>query len=139
MSNLFIFYQLDITQVKEDIDDKFEIVVENNSEYDANTFTDEPQEEKVFVSPQKPKGLKRKKVEEDPRITETYKIIKDILEKRQTPKVKNDCTIFGEYIASKLQLFDQRTRALLQNQISSIICHTEIDYICNNPVNQALQ
>ena len=107
------------------------------SEHDTNE--EQPQKEKVFVSPQKPKGLKRKKNQEDPRITETYKLIKEISNKRQTPKVKNDSIVFGEYVASKLELFDQRTKTMLQHQISSLICTTEINYIHNNPGNQNFQ
>lgn len=53
--------------------------------------------------------------------------------------MKNDSIIFGEYVASKLELFDQRTKTMLQHQISSLICNTEINYIHNNPGNQNFQ
>jgi len=111
-----------------------EDLTEDDSECDTNE--EQPQKEKVFVSPQKTTGLKRKKVQEDPRIAEIYQIIKDISTKRQTPKVKSDNIVFGEYIASKLELFDQHTKTLLQHQISSLICSAEINYIYNKSGNQ---
>lgn len=114
-----------------------EDLLEDDSE--RNTNEEQPQKEKVFVSPPKTTGLKRKKIQEDPRIAETYQIIKEISNKRQTPKVKSDSIVFGEYVASKLELFDQRTRTILQHQISSLICSNEINYIQNNSGNQTLQ
>ncbi|CAI6375684.1 unnamed protein product [Macrosiphum euphorbiae] len=125
-----------IEQEHEEPHEDVEIVEDHSERY---TNDEQPQKEKVFVSPKKTKGLKRKKEQEDPRISETYQIIKEISNKRQTPKVKSDSIIFGDYFASKLELFDQRTRTILQHQISSLICSTEINYIHNNPGNQTLQ
>jgi len=51
-----------------------EELTENDSERDTNE--EQPQKEKVFFSPQKTTRLKRKKVQEDRRIAETYQIIK---------------------------------------------------------------
>lgn len=107
-------------------------------EDDSQRNEEQPQKEIILVSPKKRTGLKRKKEQEDPRIAEVYKIIKKISNKRQTSKVKSDSIIFGDYVASKLELFDQRTRTILQHQISSLIFTTEINYIHNNPGNQAL-
>lgn len=55
--------------------------------------------------------------------------------------MKSDNTVFGEYVASKLELFDQHTKTILQHQISSLICSAEINYIHNHNKtgNQALQ
>jgi len=114
-----------------------EELTENDGERETNE--EQPQKEKVFVSSQKTTGLKRKKVQEDPRIAETYQIIKEISNKRQTPNVKSDNIVFGEYIASKLKLFDQHTITILQYQISSLICSAEINYIHNKSGNQTLQ
>ncbi|KAL5237441.1 hypothetical protein ACI65C_004851 [Semiaphis heraclei] len=110
-------------------DETVEIV---EDEIEHATDEELPQKDKVFVSPRKITGLKRKKNAEDPRIAETYEIIKEISNKRQTPKIKRDSTIFGEYVASKLDLFDQQTKTILQHQISSLICSTEINYLHNN-------
>lgn len=53
--------------------------------------------------------------------------------------MKTDSVVFGEYVASKLELFDQRTKTILQHQISSLICFTEINYIHDNHGNQTLK
>jgi len=53
--------------------------------------------------------------------------------------VKSDNIVFGEYIASKLELFDQHTKMILQHQISSLICSAEINYIHKKSGNQTLQ
>lgn len=112
--------------------------MEDDSERDTNE--EQPQTEKVFVSPRKTIGLKRKKVQENPRIAETYQIIKEISNKRQTPKMKSDSIVFGEFVASKLELFDQHTKTILQHQISNLIFSTEMNYIRNNNSgNQTLQ
>lgn len=78
---------------------------------------------KTFVSPKK---SMRQKTREDPRLTETFKIIQDISERRQTPKIRDDCSIFGELVGSKLRKLDNRNRLIAQQQINNILFNAEM-------------
>jgi len=62
--------------------------------------------------------------------------MKDISDKRQTKKQKTDCTLFGEFIGSKLVQFDDRMKTILQHQISSLIFNAELSQF-QPPANQS--
>lgn len=56
-------------------------------------------------------------------------IMENISKRRETRKSRNDCTIFDEFIASKLERFNERTRTILQHQITRILLNAELNYI----------
>lgn len=101
--------------------------------------TEKPQEErKIFVSPKKV-TIKRKKSNDSDRdvIQNLQNIMQDISDKRQTKKKKNDCTIFGEFIASKLEQFDDRMKTILQHQISTLLFNAELSHKFQPSANQS--
>lgn len=83
---------------------------------------------KTFLSPKK--SIRQKKTQEDPRLTETFKIIQDISAKRQAPKIRDDCDIFGELVGSKLRKLDIRNRLIAQQQINNILFNAEMSSLC---------
>ncbi|KAL4090087.1 hypothetical protein QTP88_024988 [Uroleucon formosanum] len=103
----------------------------------GETLGEQTQEQrKTFVSPKKV-ACKRKKANDSDRdvITNLQNIMKDISDKRQTKKQKTDCTLFGEFIGSKLEQFDDRMKTILQHQISSLISNAELSKF-QPPANQ---
>ena len=78
--------------------------------------------------PPKKVACKRKKANDSDIdvIKNLQNIMKDISNKRQTKKQKIDCTLFGEFIGSKLEQFDDRMKTILQHQISSLIFNAEL-------------
>lgn len=102
--------------------------------------TEQPLQEqrKTFVSPKK-LASKRKNANDSDRIViqNLQNIMQDISDRRQTKKQKNSNTIFGEFIASKLEQFDDRTKTILQHQISTLIFNAELSYKFQPPTNQS--
>jgi len=89
--------------------------------------------------PQKKIASKRKYANDSDRIViqNLQNTMRDISDRRQTKKQKNDKTIFGEFIASKLEQFDDRTNTILQHQISTLIFNAELSYKFQPPTNQS--
>jgi len=106
--------------------------------WESSGETEQPQEQrKTFVSPKKLPS-KRKKINDSDRVIQNLQnIMQDIFDKRQAKKQKSDSTIFGEFIASKLEQFDDRTKTILQHQISSLIFNAELSYKFQLQVNQS--
>lgn len=102
--------------------------------------TEQPLQEqrKTFVSPKKLES-KRKNANDSDRIViqNLQNIMQDISDRRQTKKQKNSNTIFGEFIASKLEQFDDRTKTILQHQISTLIFNAELSYKFQPLTNQS--
>nr|CAI5821195.1 unnamed protein product [Callosobruchus analis] len=90
---------------------------------------------KLFLSPKRKLPLKKKSTEDDPRVAYAYDMLKNITE---TPK--NECTTFGEHIATKLAKFKDPVRSVVIYKINNIIFDAEIgkynNYIDNIGVNE---
>nr|CAI5865431.1 unnamed protein product [Callosobruchus analis] len=76
---------------------------------------------KLFLSPKRKLPLKKKSTEDDPRVAYAYDMLKNITE---TPK--NECTTFGEHIATKLAKFKDPVRSVVIYKINNIIFDAEI-------------
>ncbi|XP_025198888.1 uncharacterized protein LOC112597166 [Melanaphis sacchari] len=99
---------------------------------------EQPREQrKPFVSPKKLPNKRKKTTDSDKVIQNLQNIMQDISDKRQAKKQKNDSTIFGEFIASKLEQFDDRTKTILQHQISSLIFNAELSFKFQHQTNQS--
>lgn len=79
---------------------------------------------KVFRSPKK--ILQKRKATEDPRIDEAFGILKKCASGSQ---VKDDCTTFGEYMASKLRKLDDHHRALAEHKINNILFEVQMQQL----------
>ncbi|KAG8312702.1 hypothetical protein J6590_018342 [Homalodisca vitripennis] len=73
-----------------------------------------------FVPPQ-PKKRRRTAID-DPRLAQAYKIMENA-----TKTTRDECSTFGEHIATKLRKFDDRNRNYLMHKISTLIYETEIE------------
>ncbi|XP_046684865.1 uncharacterized protein LOC124370618 [Homalodisca vitripennis] len=73
-----------------------------------------------FVPPQ-PKKRRRTAID-DPRLAQAYKIMDNA-----TKTTRDECSTFGEHIATKLRKFDDRNRNYLMHKISTLIYETEIE------------
>ncbi|KAK7575720.1 hypothetical protein V9T40_012006 [Parthenolecanium corni] len=87
---------------------------------------------KLFKSPKKvilslKKAPKRKHPEErseDPRVAEAYDYLISKKQKEDSPsrnKMKDECDLFGEFIASQLRKEDSKTRDLMMHEIHGVI------------------
>jgi hypothetical protein len=72
---------------------------------------------KTFRSPRKPP--KKRKCNEDPRITEAYDILKG------TPK--DDCAVYADYVAATLRNLDERSQVIVRHKINSILFEAEMN------------
>lgn len=67
------------------------------------------------------------KRKEDPRLDAAFSIIQSIGEKRSVAKSeRNECILFGEYVASQLAKFDESTRAHVKHAIGNILFDAEM-------------
>ncbi|XP_071639782.1 uncharacterized protein [Temnothorax longispinosus] len=101
----------------------------NSQTLATEQLTDETHcQNKEFKSPKKHPAKKRK-TDEDPIITEALGYL------RQTTAVsqqrKDQCSLFGDYIADKLRTFNNRLRAIAQNRISNILFELEMNLYTN--------
>lgn len=85
---------------------------------------------KLFKSPKKSvrtsnKGFTRnKKEQEDPRVTEAYDYLRSRKEKEdsvRSKQEKDECDIFGEYIASKLKKENGETQEIMMHEIHQLL------------------
>lgn len=82
---------------------------------------------KQFLSPKKNFPPNKK------RIAEAYKILK-VSERNEK---RDDCFVFGEHVAHKLQGYDRRTCATVQHHINNILFEADMGkYLNGNPYNQ---
>ncbi|XP_011143488.1 uncharacterized protein LOC105185577 isoform X2 [Harpegnathos saltator] len=116
----------------ENLDEKKEnsqINVESNNSQTlaVKQVTDETQNKK-FKSPKK-RPTKQRRTDEDPTIVEALGYL------RQTAAVsqqrKDQCSLFGDYIADKLRTFDNRVRAIAQNRICNVLFVLEMNLYQN--------
>ncbi|XP_018579229.1 uncharacterized protein LOC108917222 [Anoplophora glabripennis] len=78
---------------------------------------------KLFASP---KPVFKIQAHEDPRIDTALDILQTIKEKKQIRTEKNECVLFGEYLASQLMKFDDHTRAIVKHSIGNILFDAEM-------------
>lgn len=94
-------------------------------------LTDETQN-KEFKFPKK-RCTKQRKTDEDPIITEALGYLRQTTAGSQ--KRKDQCCLFGDYIADKLRSFDNRLRAIAQNRISNILFELEMNMYQNPAIH----
>jgi len=88
---------------------------------------------KQFLSPKKNFPPNKKRIVEDPRVAEAYKILK-VSERNEK---RDDCFVFGEHVAHKLRGYDRRTCATVQHHINNILFEADMGkYLNGNPYNQ---
>lgn len=88
------------------------------------------QNTRTFISPRR--KLCRKKrigpVREDAVLSDALSIMKTMSEKiKCVPSERDECCVYGEYIGKKLKSFDSRTRAILQNDINTLIFKADMN------------
>lgn len=66
---------------------------------------------------------KKKRIIEDPRVTEAYRILKEVSKKNEK---RDDCIVYGEHIAHKLRGYDNRTCAIVQYHINNILFEADM-------------
>lgn len=79
-----------------------------------------------FVKPSNKGFLKNKKEPEDHRVTEAYDYLRSRKEKEESARSKqekNECDIFGEYIASKLKKENAETQEIMMHEIHQLLFH----------------
>uniref|UniRef100_A0A0A9Z7N9 Monopolar spindle protein 2 n=1 Tax=Lygus hesperus TaxID=30085 RepID=A0A0A9Z7N9_LYGHE len=76
---------------------------------------------KLFRSPKK--MTSRKRTAEDPRLEEAYRILKS----KSVPERKDECALFGDFIAAKMRNLEQRRRAMLQRDIYNLVFEAEMN------------
>jgi hypothetical protein len=91
---------------------------------------------KEFLSPKNTFSANKKRIVEDPRVMEAYKILKEVSERNEK---RDDCIVYGEHIAHKLRGYDSCTRAIVQHHISNILFEADMGkYFNGNPYKQQL-
>jgi len=96
------------------------------------------EQRKTFVSPKKIASKRKNANDSDKMVIQNLQnIMQDISDRRQSKKQKNDNTLFGEFIVSKLEQFDDRMKTILQHQISTLIFNAELSYKFQPPTNQS--
>ncbi|KAK4886981.1 hypothetical protein RN001_003252 [Aquatica leii] len=73
----------------------------------------------VFIF--KETAIKKRKQQEDPRISAAYDILQNV---SNTPK--DECFTFGQHIATKIQKFEGRLRSIVMHKINNIIFDAEM-------------
>lgn len=66
---------------------------------------------------------KKKRIIEDPRVTEAYRILKEVSKRNEK---RDDCVVYGEHIAHKLRGYDSRTCAVVQYHINNILFEADM-------------
>lgn len=80
---------------------------------------------KVFAAPKKT-SAKRRRPGEDPRVAYAFDVLKTC-----SIKETDECSTFGEHIASKLRKFDDMTRTKAMHHINTVMFQIELDYYRN--------
>jgi hypothetical protein len=89
---------------------------------------------KQFLSPKKNFSPNKKRIVEDPRVAEAYKILKEVSERNEK---RDDCVVYGEHVAHKLRGYDSRTCAIVQHHINNILFEADMGkYLNGMPYNQ---
>jgi hypothetical protein len=89
---------------------------------------------KQFLSPKKNFPPNKKRIVEDPRVAEAYKILKEVSERSER---RDDCVVYGEHVAHKLRGYDRRTCAIVQHHINNILFEADMGkYLNGNLYNQ---
>lgn len=129
---------------------------EGNRDANASSSTDEAvihgksPAKKQFKSPKKVipslrKALKREHPEEhseDPRVAEAYDYLISKKQKQDSgssKKMKDECDLFGEFIASQLRKEDSETRELMMHEIHGMIfnlkCNKTYSHLSLTPLH----
>lgn len=95
-----------------------------NSQILATEQVTEKTKNKEFRFPTK-RSTKHRKIDEDPKITEALGYLWQVTAVSQ--QRKDQCSLFGDYIADKLRTFDNRLRAIAQNRISNVLFELEFN------------
>lgn len=88
---------------------------------------------KLFVSPKKTPA-KRRRPGEDPRVAYAFDVLKNC-----ATKEKDECSTFGEHVASKLRKFDDMTRTKAMHHMNTVLFQIEMEYYSNIAPQQQQQ
>lgn len=91
---------------------------------------------KTFKSPKK-RYTKQRKTDKDSKITKVLGYLQQTTAVAQ--QRKDQCSLFGDYIADKLRSFDNRLRAIAQNRISNVLFDLEINLYQNPSIHTSMQ
>lgn len=67
----------------------------------------------------------KKREAEDSRVQAAFAVIQSIGEKRAKNNHKSECALYGEYIGSQLEKFDDHTRAIVKHEFGNILFQAE--------------
>ncbi|XP_046745245.1 uncharacterized protein LOC124410702 [Diprion similis] len=81
--------------------------------------------EKPELSTLRTRVLKRNNVDPDQRNTEVLGYLRQVPAGSEQPK--DECSLFGDYIAAKLRKFDDRSRAIAEHRISNTLFELEMN------------
>ncbi|CAH1988847.1 unnamed protein product [Acanthoscelides obtectus] len=142
-------YLLDKDEPRETIDTETECViddVQNSGEKDLGPFDSSPQnsnldasegnkrrqidlqsenEQDVNEMSPKPKKVKAKSKNEDPRLEEAYQILKKVAAP-QPVVTEDEFAVYGQHIANKLRGYSRRTRVEVEHAFSRILYDADI-------------
>ncbi|XP_021922023.1 uncharacterized protein LOC110830905 isoform X3 [Zootermopsis nevadensis] len=71
---------------------------------------------------------KKKRIVEDPRVTEAYRILKEVSKRNEK---RDHCIVYGEHIAHKLRGYDSRTCAIVQYHINNVLFEADMGKYSN--------
>ncbi|XP_011871768.1 PREDICTED: uncharacterized protein LOC105564173 [Vollenhovia emeryi] len=89
---------------------------------------------KEFKFPKK-RSVKQKQANEDPRIAEAFGYLRQTALQQR----KDQCSLFGDYIADKLRSFDNHLRAVAQHRISNLLFELEMHLYENSSTQSSTQ
>lgn len=104
-----------------------------NPQATTDQLTNETQN-KEFKFPKK-RSIKQKQADEDPRIAEAFRYLRQTASQQR----KDQCSLFGDYIADKLRIFDNHLRAIVQHRISNLLFELEMNLYQNSSTQSSTQ
>ncbi|XP_046435802.1 uncharacterized protein LOC124187749 isoform X2 [Neodiprion fabricii] len=81
--------------------------------------------EKTEFSTLRTRVLKRNNIDQDQRNAEAFDYIRQV--PARSDQLKDECSLFGDYIAAKLRKFDDRSRAIAEHRISNTLFDLEMN------------
>lgn len=114
----------DLQQENNGNEQEGEEIIENTQ---VQAYTQvEPNNEIVKSTVTTPNKPSKKVKREDPRIDETFNMLKSIEAKKARRTEKTESSLYGEYVASQLEKFDPHTRAVVKHKFATILFEAEM-------------
>nr|XP_023018474.1 uncharacterized protein LOC111507415 [Leptinotarsa decemlineata] len=114
---------------EEESDDLDNTQSENISELESTPVIDtgtthQNTPKKGFKSPKKC-VIKRRKVAENPMVSEAYGYLKKVASTSAFTPVSDDCVVFGSHVGNAIRNFDARLRSIARHKINNILFQLE--------------